>query len=103
MLIQPDPHRIHYDLIGPAAGPVACFAHSLSSDSGIWSEQLPPLIARGWRVLRLDMCGHGGSDPVVGNYTMSALAVDVVRVLDFLGIARMHFIGVSIGGMIGQM
>jgi 3-oxoadipate enol-lactonase len=48
------------------------------------------------------MRGHGGSDPVAGDYTMSALAADVARVLDALGLDRVHYIGLSIGGMIGQ-
>ena len=103
MLITTGNRRIHYDLVGPQDGPVLCMAHSLSSDSGVWSEQLPPLLAEGWQVLRLDMRGHGGSDAVAGDYTMRALAGDVVLVLDFLGFERVHFAGVSIGGMIGQV
>jgi 3-oxoadipate enol-lactonase len=102
MLITLASRRIHYDLVGPEAGPVVCMAHSLSADSGVWSEQLPALLAQGFRVLRLDMRGHGGSDPVDGDYTMSDLAGDVVLVLDVLGLPRVHFVGVSIGGMIGQ-
>ena len=95
--------RIHYDLVGPATAPVVCFAHSLSSDSGVWSEQVAPLLTRGFRVLRIDMRGHGGSDPVPGDYTMIELARDVILVLDFIGLERVHFVGVSIGGMIGQV
>lgn len=102
MLIRAGHRRIHYDLVGPEGGPVVCFAHALSSDAGIWAEQVPPLLADGWRVLRLDMRGHGGSDPVPGDYTMSELADDVALVLDFLGFEKVHFVGLSIGGMIGQ-
>src|SRR4029453_18500695 len=94
--------RIYYDLNGPDAAPVVCFAHSLASDSGMWTEQMPPLLAAGYRVLRLDMRGHGGSDPVSGDYTMAQLADDVAVSLDFLGIERVQYIGLSIGGMIGQ-
>jgi len=68
----------------------------------IRAEQLPPLLAAGYRVLRLDMRGHGGSDPVSGAYTMAQLADDVAAALDFLGIGKVQFIGLSIGGMIGQ-
>jgi 3-oxoadipate enol-lactonase len=49
------------------------------------------------------MRGHGGSDPVAGDYTMSDLAADLVLVLDYLGLAKVHFVGCSIGGMIGQV
>ena len=103
MLTRLGDRRICYDLLGPEDGPVLCMAHTLSSDSGVWSEQVPPLLASGWRVLRIDMRGHGGSDPVPGDYTMSELAADVVAVLDFHGFDKVHFAGVSIGGMIGQV
>ena len=65
---------IAYDDIGPENAPVICMTHSLSSDSGMWAEQVPPLLAAGFRVLRIDMRGHGGSDPVAGNYTMTEIA-----------------------------
>lgn len=102
MLINLAGRRIYYDLSGPEKGQVVCFTHSLASDGGMWAEQLPPLLAAGYRVLRLDMRGHGGSDPVAGDYTMAQLADDVAAALDFLGIERVQFIGLSIGGMIGQ-
>ena len=63
---------------------------------------MPALLQAGFRVLRLDMRGHGGSDPVAGDYTMAALADDVAQVLRALAIPRVHYIGLSIGGMIGQ-
>lgn len=102
MLINLAGRSIYYDLTGPENAPVVCFTHSLSSDSGMWAEQVPPLLADGFRVLRLDMRGHGGSTPVAGPYTMAQLADDVAVSLDALGIERVHFIGLSIGGMLGQ-
>jgi 3-oxoadipate enol-lactonase len=102
MLINLPGRRLYYDLTGPDDGPVVCFTHSLASDGGMWAEQLPPLLAGGYRVLRLDMRGHGGSDAVAGDYTMAQLADDVAAALDFLGIARVHLVGLSIGGMLGQ-
>ena len=102
MLLPFDGRRLYYDLTGAQDAPVVCFTHSLTSDSGMWAEQLPPLLAAGFRVLRVDMRGHGGSDPVAGDYTMSALAADVARVIDARGLDRVHYIGLSIGGMLGQ-
>src|ERR1700757_337326 len=102
MLLPLAGRRLYYDLVGPEDGPVVCFTHSLASDSGMWAEQMPPLLQAGFRVLRLDMRGHGGSDPVAGDYTMAELASDVAAALDILGITRIHYLGLSIGGMIGQ-
>src|SRR5271169_3214982 len=102
MLLPLAGRRLYYDLIGREDGPVVCITHSLASDGGSWTEQVPALLQAGFRVLRLDMRGHGGSDLVAGNYTMSQLACDVASVLEALGFARVHYIGLSIGGMIGQ-
>ena len=102
MLLPLRGRRLYYDLTGPEDGPVVCITHSLASDGGSWAEQVPALLGAGFRVLRLDMRGHGGSDPVAGDYTMRELAGDVAAVLDALGLPRVHWIGLSIGGMIGQ-
>lgn len=102
MLLPLDGRVIAYDLLGPDTAPVVCMTHSLASDGGMWQEQVPALLAAGYRVLRIDMRGHGGSDPVEGDYTMSALAADVAAVLDGLAIRQVHYIGLSIGGMLGQ-
>jgi 3-oxoadipate enol-lactonase len=102
MLLNIDGHRVYYDMVGPDSAQTVCFTHSLASDGGMWQEQVPILLGAGFRVLRLDMRGHGGSEPVAGDYSMSILAGDVVKALDVLGIDKVHFIGLSIGGMIGQ-
>ncbi|HEY3909205.1 MAG TPA: alpha/beta hydrolase [Stellaceae bacterium] len=102
MLLPLAGRRLYYDLAGPEDTSVVCITHSLASDGGSWAEQVPALLQAGYRVLRLDMRGHGGSDPVAGDYTMPQLAGDVAAVLDALGFARVHYIGLSIGGMIGQ-
>jgi 3-oxoadipate enol-lactonase len=102
MLIPLPYRRMHCDLLGREDAPVVCMAHCLSSDSTVWTEQVPPLLVAGWQVLRIDMRGHGGSDAEGDTATMAELAQDVVTVLDYLGMAKVHFAGVSIGGMIGQ-
>jgi 3-oxoadipate enol-lactonase len=102
MLLNLAGRRIYYDLVGPPAAAVVCFAHALAADSGMWAEQVPALVAQGWRVLRVDMRGHGGSASPDGDTTLDQLAGDIAHVVDALGIGRVHFVGLSIGGMIGQ-
>src|SRR5207248_4110562 len=86
MLLQLQGRNIAYDLVGPDSAPTVCITHSLASDGGSWAEQVPSLLQAGFRVLRIDMRGHGGSDPVPGDYTMRALADDVAGVLQTLTI-----------------
>jgi 3-oxoadipate enol-lactonase len=78
--------NICYDIIGPESGQVVAFSHSLAADLGMWAEQVPALAAAGYRALRIDLRGHGGSTALPAPYTIDQLADDVVTVLDGLGI-----------------
>jgi 3-oxoadipate enol-lactonase len=102
MLFLTNGRKVYFDIVGRADAPVVYFAHSLAADSGMWSEQVSDFLAAGYRVLRVDMRGHGGSDPAPGNYTIEQLVADAIQILDHLSIAKVHFCGLSIGGMIAQ-
>jgi 3-oxoadipate enol-lactonase len=68
----------------------------------MWDRQAAALATR-YRVLRYDTRGHGGTDAPAGAYTLEQLAADARGLLKALGIARTHWVGLSMGGMIGQM
>jgi len=102
MLLTLGQFRLHYDLIGPENGRTVCFAHALGADSGMWTEQIAAVLALGFRVLRIDMRGHGGSEARPGGCTLLDLAGDIAAVLDRLAIPQVDYVGLSIGGMIGQ-
>lgn len=93
--------RIYYRLEGAAARPLLVLVHSLGADHGMWDPQMPSLLLR-FRVLRLDLRGHGASDSPDGDYTIAQLAEDVLAAADAAGLGRFHYCGLSIGGMIGQ-
>ena len=91
---------IHYEFEGPETAPVVVMSHSLAANIGMWDDQMPALA--GYRVLRYDTRGHGGTDAPEGDYTLDRLADDLFALLDALEIDRAHFVGLSMGGMIGQ-
>jgi 3-oxoadipate enol-lactonase len=93
--------QMNYTLEGPADAPVVTMSHSLATDLSMWDPQTRAL-ARSYRVLRYDTRGHGGTDAPAGAYTLSQLADDARALLRALGIGRTHWIGLSMGGMIGQ-
>ena len=93
--------QINYELTGQEGAPVVMLSHSLASSMVMWNPQLESLEAH-FNVLRYDMRGHGDSDAPDGAYTLELLAEDAVALLDALGIDTVHFVGLSIGGMIGQ-
>jgi 3-oxoadipate enol-lactonase len=93
---------IHYEIDGPEDAPFVTLSHSLATALELWDLQLPALRGE-YRILRFDTRGHGGSSAPAGPYTMEMMADDVIGLLDRLAIRRTHFIGISMGGMIGQV
>jgi 3-oxoadipate enol-lactonase len=91
----------NYEISGQPHAPVVVLSHSLGSSMGMWGPQLPALEPR-FRVLRYDTRGHGGSDAPEGAYTLDQLVADAAALLDALGIEKAHWVGLSMGGMIGQ-
>jgi 3-oxoadipate enol-lactonase len=93
---------MNYQLEGPANATVVTLSHSLATNLSMWDFQMPALTSR-FRVLRYDTRGHGGTDAPEGPYSLEQLAEDVRALLHALGIPRTHFVGLSLGGMIGQI
>ena len=93
--------EIDYQLDGPAGAAVVMLSHSLAATREMWKPQLPAL-TKDYRVLNYDMRGHGRSSAPAGPYSFAMLAADAVALLDHLEIPRVAFVGLSIGGMIGQ-
>ncbi|MGY3589801.1 3-oxoadipate enol-lactonase [Bradyrhizobium sp. USDA 4341] len=93
--------RIAYRIDGSDDRPVLALSNSIATNLHMWDRSVPAL-GRSFRLLRYDTRGHGGSDAPVGAYSMDRLGRDVVELLDALGIDRAHFLGLSLGGFIGQ-
>jgi 3-oxoadipate enol-lactonase len=68
----------------------------------MWADQID-MLAPFFRVLRYDTRGHGRTAATPGPYSLDLLADDLEALLDALGIAKAHFVGLSMGGMIGQV
>jgi 3-oxoadipate enol-lactonase len=92
---------IHVEVEGPERAPVLMLSNSLGTDLHMWDEQVAPLTQH-FRLVRYDRRGHGKSDVPKGPYSMARLGRDVVGVLDGLGIAKINWCGLSMGGMVGM-
>ncbi len=93
--------QIHYQFDGPEDAPLVTMSHSLAAHSGMWWPQMDALTER-FRVLRFDTRGHGQSSVPPGPYTLDQLSDDLLALWDGLGVERSHYVGLSMGGMIGQ-
>jgi len=92
---------IHYRTDG-ADGSWVLLAHALGVDHQLWDSIAQRLASR-HRVLRYDARGHGKTSAPHGAYTLFQLADDAAGLLDALSIEQAHFVGLSMGGMVGQI
>lgn len=91
----------YYEVHGKEGAPWLAFSHSLACNVRMWDGQVAALKDR-FRVLVYDTRGHGQSAAPAGPYTLEGLADDFRALLQHLKIDRLHFVGLSMGGMIGQ-
>lgn len=93
---------LHTHNDGSQSRPVLVMGHTLATDHTMWGPQVAAF-SKDYRLVRLDFRGHGRSPAPEGAYTLDELADDVIALMDRLGVRRAHYLGISMGGMIGQV
>lgn len=92
---------LHVQETGDPSGVPVVFANSLGTDLRLW-DALMPLLPKGLRVIRFDKRGHGLSGCPDGPYSIDMLTSDAEALIEGLELGPVIFVGLSIGGMIGQ-
>lgn len=90
--------EIYYETAGN--GPPVTLVHGVGANLRSW-DAIAADLAADYRVIRLDLRGHGRSSRIT-DCTLQGFLDDVGAVLDGEGIARTHLVGFSLGGMIAQ-
>jgi 3-oxoadipate enol-lactonase len=93
--------ELYYEVSGKEGAPWLVLSHSLACTTRMWDPQVAAFKDR-YRILNYDMRGHGQSAAPAGPYSLEMLADDVLGLMKECKIERARFIGLSIGGMIGQ-
>lgn len=99
--LKTDAHLIAYQDSGETYLPALFMGHPLGMSRDVWDDLCDQLHGH-YRCIRWDLPGHGSSGVAVEGLTAELLAYDVLVLADSLDIDRFHFIGTSIGGVIGQ-
>jgi 3-oxoadipate enol-lactonase len=86
---------------GPETATPVVLHHPLATNLTCWDE-LTAALDKSYRVVRFDARGHGQTESPKGPYTFETLAQDVVGLMDELRVRKAHFLGLSMGGMVGQ-
>src|ERR1700680_1226052 len=91
---------LHYEEHG--AGPeTVVFAHGLLWSGSLFDRQVEALAPR-YRCVTFDFRGHGRSEVTADGYDMDSLAADAAPLIEALGWAPCHFVGLSMGGFVGM-
>jgi aminoacrylate hydrolase len=92
---------VRYDLLGPNAPETVLLSAGLGGLGSYWRPQIEALAAR-YRVIIYDHRGTGANAAdLPEDYTIVAMADDVRDILDDAGVARCHFVGHALGGLVG--
>jgi pimeloyl-ACP methyl ester carboxylesterase len=92
-----DTIRLYYQVQGQ--GDPLVFVHGLGSSHRDWQRQVDYFAAR-YRVITLDLRGHGQSDKPRGRYRVEQFAADLARLIALPGNGPAHIVGLSLGGMV---
>jgi len=101
MINADDGCPIHVEVEGPASAPVLMLSNSLGTNLHMWDDQMPDW-TKHFLVVRYDRRGHGQSGAPKGPYSMERFGRDVLSVIDALGVKKINWCGLSMGGMVGQ-
>ncbi|HEX9761892.1 MAG TPA: alpha/beta fold hydrolase [Acidimicrobiia bacterium] len=92
---------IDWAVTNPGAPDTILLLHSLGTNRTMWDGQVEWLAASGWRVIAVDLPGHGRSTASRAPYTVDTLARDLKEVSEICGAEEFVVTGISIGGLIG--
>lgn len=98
--------ELEYEVLGEGNPDTLTLVMGLGAQMTRWPPQLVQmLVDRGFRVIRFDNrdCGLSTAFKQGDSYVLTDMASDVVALLDHLGVQKTHLVGVSMGGMIGQL
>ena len=100
-MIDADGCLLNVSVEGRDSGPTLMLSNSLGCNLQMWEPQMAAL-SKLFRIVRYDRRGHGKSGVPPGPYSMERFGRDVLAILDDLNIAKTHWCGLSMGGMVGQ-
>lgn len=94
-------YRFYFERCGNATGEKIVFTHSLLLDSRIFDYQIESL-KKDFEIIAIDLPGHGKSNgPANSTWTLEEMADAICAGLEKEGFSRFHWVGLSIGGMLG--
>jgi 3-oxoadipate enol-lactonase len=92
---------LDHEITGAETAPPVVFGGSLGTTKAMWDPQVTTLSPK-LRTIAYDHRGHGGSPVPAGPYEIAEMGFDVLALLDSLGLEQVSYVGLSIGGMVGQ-
>jgi 3-oxoadipate enol-lactonase len=92
--------NLYYEDTGGGVKPAILFTHGIFFSSAMFAPQFAYL-RENYRCIGVDWRGQGKSEVTLGGYDVDNLARDCMELMSVLGIKKFHWVGLSIGGVIG--
>lgn len=92
-------HYEYYDSQAPGSAPIVLLLHGLGSSTLDWADQLPALTPL-YKVLLIDLRGHGKSEKPAGPYSIKQMAGDIAKLTESLNLSNLHIVGLSMGAQV---
>src|SRR3982074_1425674 len=96
---------ISYHLIDEGNGPAVLLLHGFPDTSSLWRQQIPALVAAGFRAIAPDLRGRGRTQilPNMADYALMGMLPDLDALLDGLGVQRAHVVGHDFGAALAWL
>lgn len=91
--------RFHYEMRGEGPQTIV-FSHGLLFSGKMWERQMD-YFSKNYRCVCFDHRGQGQTETTEGGYDMDEQAEDAAFLIEKLGLGKVHFVGLSMGGFVG--
>lgn len=99
-IITVDNKKIHIQELNKGARETVVLIHGMFSNLSIYYFNIAPILAQHYHVVMYDLKSHGMSERILDGYDLENMASDLLGLIDFLDLKKVHLVGYSFGGLI---
>ncbi|WP_370896073.1 alpha/beta fold hydrolase [Chryseobacterium gossypii] len=99
-IISIDNKKVHIQELNKGAEQTVVLIHGMFSNLSIYYFNIAPMLARRYHVVMYDLKSHGMSERILNGYDLESMSSDLIGLMDFLQLKKVHLTGYSFGGLI---
>ncbi|PIF46677.1 pimeloyl-ACP methyl ester carboxylesterase [Chryseobacterium sp. 52] len=99
-IITVNDKQVHIQELNKGAGQTVVLIHGMFSNLSIYYFNIAPILAQHYHVVMYDLKSHGMSERFTDGYDLESMSSDLLALMDFLHLKKVHLAGYSFGGLI---